>query len=161
MRAPDPVLALPNQRCSLKFGVEWHDIAPDKPMQTSFYASMNGRMRSELANETPFMSLVHARAVIGITTARNHTHPSATQQQRRSHQRRIRHIAYSARFSGSAFQLGPQRNWPRPCSLTPPNKSVFLLTKVSVQPLNDSRHKDPLTEGREYAGSVVRNSEAS
>lgn len=58
------MLALPNQRWNLKFGVERHDIAPAKPIQTDFSGSMNGRMRSELPNETPFMSLAHARAVI-------------------------------------------------------------------------------------------------
>ena len=32
--------------------VEWHYIAPGKPMQNAFVASFNGRMRDELLNET-------------------------------------------------------------------------------------------------------------
>ena len=44
--------------------VEWHYIAPGKPMQNGFVESFNGRMRDELLNETMFPSPVHARAVI-------------------------------------------------------------------------------------------------
>jgi len=45
--------------------VEWHYIAPGKPMQNGFIESFNGRMRDELLNETLFHGLAHARAVIG------------------------------------------------------------------------------------------------
>lgn len=34
--------------------VEWHYIAPGKPMQNGFVESFNGRMRDELLNETMF-----------------------------------------------------------------------------------------------------------
>jgi len=44
--------------------VEWHYIAPGKPMQNGFVDSFNGRMRDELLNETMFRNLVHARVVI-------------------------------------------------------------------------------------------------
>lgn len=44
--------------------VEWHDIAPGKPMQNGFVESFNGRMRDELLNETMFRNLAHARIVI-------------------------------------------------------------------------------------------------
>ena len=44
--------------------VEWHDIAPGKPMQNGFCESFNGRMRDELLNETLFLSLAHARVEI-------------------------------------------------------------------------------------------------
>ena len=43
-----------------EIGVEWHYIAPGKPMQNGFCESFNGRMRDELLNETLFMSLAHA-----------------------------------------------------------------------------------------------------
>ena len=39
-------------------GVEWHYIAPGKPMQNGFIESFNGRLRDELLNETLFSSLV-------------------------------------------------------------------------------------------------------
>lgn len=44
--------------------VEWHYIAPGRPMQNGFCESFNGRMRDELLNETRFHSLDHARCVI-------------------------------------------------------------------------------------------------
>jgi transposase InsO family protein len=47
-----------------KIGVEWHHIAPGKPMQNGYVESFNGRMRDELLNETLFLSLDHVRVVI-------------------------------------------------------------------------------------------------
>lgn len=44
--------------------VEWHYIAPGRPMQNGYVESFNGRMRDELLNETLFLSLDHARVVI-------------------------------------------------------------------------------------------------
>lgn len=44
--------------------IEWHYIAPGKPMQNCFVESFNGRMRDELLNETVFCNLAHARIVI-------------------------------------------------------------------------------------------------
>ena len=37
--------------------IEWHYIAPGKPMQNGFVESFNGRMRDELLNETMFRNL--------------------------------------------------------------------------------------------------------
>ena len=51
-----------------EIGVEWHYIAPGKPMQNGFVESFNGRMRDELLNETLFLSLEHARAEIAAWT---------------------------------------------------------------------------------------------
>lgn len=44
--------------------VEWHDIAPGKPMQNSFVESFNGRLRNECLNEHLFANLRHARDLI-------------------------------------------------------------------------------------------------
>ena len=44
--------------------VEWHYIAPGKPMQNGFVESFNGRMRDELLNEHLFESLRHARNLV-------------------------------------------------------------------------------------------------
>jgi len=44
--------------------IEWHYIAPGKPTQNAFIESFNGRLRDELLNETLFMSLAQARAVL-------------------------------------------------------------------------------------------------
>ena len=40
-----------------EIGVEWHYLAPGKPMQNGYVESFNGRMRDELLNETLFLSL--------------------------------------------------------------------------------------------------------
>jgi putative transposase len=44
--------------------IDWHFIAPGKPMQNGFCESFNGRMRDELLNETLFFGLDHARTKI-------------------------------------------------------------------------------------------------
>ncbi|MBM2716321.1 IS3 family transposase [Mesorhizobium caraganae] len=44
--------------------VEWHYIAPGKPMQNGYIESFNGRMRDELLNESLFFGLDHARCAI-------------------------------------------------------------------------------------------------
>lgn len=45
-------------------GIEWHYIAPGKPMQNGFVESFNGRFRDELLNEALFSSLRDAREQI-------------------------------------------------------------------------------------------------
>jgi putative transposase len=44
--------------------VDWHYIAPGKPIQNAFIESFNGRLRDELLNETLFRSLLHARVAL-------------------------------------------------------------------------------------------------
>ena len=44
--------------------IEWHYIAPGKPMQNGYVESFNGRLRDECLNETLFASLSHARSVL-------------------------------------------------------------------------------------------------
>jgi putative transposase len=44
--------------------VEWHYIAPGKPMQNGYIESFNGRMRDELLNESLFLDLAQARQMI-------------------------------------------------------------------------------------------------
>ena len=51
-------------RWSQERQVEWHYIAPGKPMQNGFVESFNGRLRDECLNETLFTSLAHARFVL-------------------------------------------------------------------------------------------------
>jgi putative transposase len=46
--------------------IEWHYIAPGKPMQNGFCESFNGRMRDELLNESLFFGLDHARHAIAV-----------------------------------------------------------------------------------------------
>ena len=44
--------------------INWHYIAPGKPMQNAFVESFNGSFRDELLNETLFSSLAEAREKI-------------------------------------------------------------------------------------------------
>jgi len=44
--------------------IEWHYIAPGKPMQNGFVESFNGSFRDECLNETLFSTLAEARADI-------------------------------------------------------------------------------------------------
>ena len=45
-------------------GVEWHYIAPGKPVQNAFVESLNGRFRDECLNEHLFRGLPMARRII-------------------------------------------------------------------------------------------------
>jgi putative transposase len=49
--------------------VNWHYIAPGKPVQNAFVESFIGRLRDELLNETLFRSLAHTRAVLEVWRA--------------------------------------------------------------------------------------------
>jgi putative transposase len=44
-----------------KAKVDWHYIAPGKPVQNGFIESFNGRLRDELLNETLFSTLTQAQ----------------------------------------------------------------------------------------------------
>ena len=61
-----------------KTGIEWHYIAPGKPMQNAFVESFNGRLRDECLNEHLFHGLRDARRIIDewridYNAARPHT----------------------------------------------------------------------------------------
>jgi putative transposase len=44
--------------------LDWHYIAPGKPVQNAFVESFNSRLRDECLNEHVFLSLAEARATI-------------------------------------------------------------------------------------------------
>jgi transposase InsO family protein len=59
--------------------VEWHYIAPGKPMQNGYVESFNGRMRDEFLNESLFFGLDHARSAIAEWAADyNHFRPHSS-----------------------------------------------------------------------------------
>lgn len=68
--------------------VEWHYIAPGKPMQSGFVESFNASIRDECPNETLFSSLTHARAAMTawkkVATERDPAVRSATSPQESS-----------------------------------------------------------------------------
>ena len=58
--------------------MDWHYIAPGRPMQNGYIESFNGRMRDELLNESLFIDLDQARLLISAwatdyNTARPHS----------------------------------------------------------------------------------------
>ena len=55
--------------------VEWHSIAPGKPMQNGFVESFSGRMRDESLNETLFRNLAYARDLIAAWVTDYNTEP--------------------------------------------------------------------------------------
>lgn len=60
-------------RWSSEHRIDWHCIAPGKPMQNGFVESFHGRMRDELLNETMFRNLANARVVIAAWASENNT----------------------------------------------------------------------------------------
>ena len=48
--------------------IDWHFIAPGKPMQNGICEAFNGRMRDEFLNETIFYDLDHARSALARWT---------------------------------------------------------------------------------------------
>lgn len=68
--------------------VEWHYIAPGKPMQNGFVESYNGGLRDECRNEHLFANLRHARSLIAAwrDDYNHHLQPSPpTHEPRRAH----------------------------------------------------------------------------
>ena len=53
--------------------IDWHFIAPGKPIQNAFVESFNGRMRDEFLNETLFFDLDDARSKVA-RGLRRHIH---------------------------------------------------------------------------------------
>lgn len=51
-------------RWSQDAGIEWHYIAPGKPMQNAFIESFNGHLRDECLNENLFSGLAEAREIL-------------------------------------------------------------------------------------------------
>ena len=49
--------------------IDWHFIAPGKPIQNAFVESFNGRMRDEFLNETLFFDIDDARTKVAVWVA--------------------------------------------------------------------------------------------
>ena len=59
--------------------VDWHYIAPGKPMQNGFVESFNGSFRDECLNENLFSTLDHARSLITLWKEDyNHNRPHSS-----------------------------------------------------------------------------------
>jgi putative transposase len=78
-------------------GVAWHYIAPGKPQQKAFAESFIGRLRDECLNETLFVSLDQARAVLDAwRTDYNSVRPHSALANRTPEEFRAQHIAVAA-----------------------------------------------------------------
>jgi putative transposase len=51
-------------RWSQEAGIEWHYIAPGKPMQNAFIESFNGRLRDECLNKNLLSNLAEAGDIL-------------------------------------------------------------------------------------------------
>ena len=105
-----------------QIGVEWHYIAPGKPMQNGYVESFNGRMRDELLNETLFMTLAHARVEIAAWVEDyNRERPHSS-------------LGYA---TPAAFAAELDKQWPaslRPTgSATQPIASTALMRKTTAR----------------------------
>lgn len=105
-----------------EIGVEWHYIAPGKPMQNGYVESFNGRMRDELLNETLFLSLDHARAEIAAWVKDyNGERPHSA-------------LGYE---TPAAFAAELQKQWPAPLrptgSAAQPIASTALMRKTTAR----------------------------
>ena len=85
--------------------VEWHYIAPGKPMQNAFIESFNGRLRDELLNETLFTSLAQARVALAMLASRLQRSPTALAA-RMADAVRVRLHLPPATGSGAALRRG-------------------------------------------------------
>ena len=82
--------------------VEWHYIAPGKPMQNGFVESFNGRLRDECLNEHLFRSYRHARDIIEnwrIDYNLNRPHTSLDGRACRNFRRRTAFARFGERLS--------------------------------------------------------------
>ena len=93
--------------------IEWHYIAPGKPMQNGYIESFNGRMRDELLNESLFFGLDHARELIAswvedYNTARPHSSLGYQTPEAFSSALRTARDHHAAQWTGSArWPLAP------------------------------------------------------
>ena len=104
-----------------EIGVEWHYIAPGRPMQNGYVESFNGRMRDELLNETLFLSLAHARVEIAAWVEDyNRERPHSS-------------LGYE---TPAAFAAELDKQWPAPLrptgSATQPIASTALMRNKAV-----------------------------
>ena len=84
--------------------IDWHYIAPGKPMQNGYVESFNGKMRDELLNETLFFSLDHARSIIAAWMEDyNTTRPHSSLAYQTP-------AAYAGTFAATGYHATPLRD---------------------------------------------------
>jgi putative transposase len=86
--------------------IEWHYIAPGKPVQNAFVESFNSRLRDECLNEHIFLSLAEARVTIAV--------------RRDDYNHRRPHSSLGALTSVEFAQLKTEKLIPPPCGKNNP-----------------------------------------
>lgn len=109
-------------------GINWHYIAPGKPMQNGYAESFNGRMRNELLNETLFLSLDHARTAIAAWAEDYNQH--------RPHSA----LGYE---TPAAFAAELNKQWPAP--LRPSGSAPQAIAFTA--PMRNNNRLTPITAG--------------
>jgi putative transposase len=100
--------------------IDWHYIAPGKPMQNGYVESFNGKMRDELLNETLFFSLDHARAVIAAwVDDYNTTRPHSSLCY-------LTPSAYAEKFAATGYHATPLRGSACQPVASPAHKGIQL-----------------------------------
>jgi len=90
-------------------GIDWHYIAPGKPMQNGYIESFNGRMRDEFLNESLFFGLADARlAITAWVSDYNNQRPHSSLEYRTP-------TAFAAQLSAT----GPRAALPNGSALRP------------------------------------------
>lgn len=108
--------------------LNWHCIAPGKPMQNGDAESFNGRMRDELLNETLFLSLDHARTAIAARVEDDNQH--------RPH-------SAPGHETPASFAAELNKQWPAP--LSPPGSAPQAI--ASTAPMRNNHAKTPIPTG--------------
>ena len=96
--------------------IDWHFIAPGKPIQNAFVESFNGRMRDEFLNETLFFDLHDAQTKIAAWVADyNGQRPHSSLQY-------LTPAAYAATFTATGARLrNPDQLRRSPVAPPPPH----------------------------------------
>jgi putative transposase len=107
--------------------VNWHFIAPGKPMQNAFVESFNGRMRDELLNETLFFDLDHARRAIGAWAA------DYNLQRPHSSLGYLTPAAFAANLTATGDRLrNPDQLRPSPVATAVPHGANYPETLIAI-----------------------------
>ncbi len=106
--------------------IDWHYIAPGRPMQNGYVESFNGKMRDELLNETLFFSLDHARSIVAAwMDDYNTTRPHSSLAYQTP-------AAYAAKFAATGRQAPPLRGSARQTVAQPAQPGIQTLETLKA-----------------------------
>lgn len=116
-----------------EIAVKWHYIAPGRPIQNGYVETFTGRMRDELRNERPFLSLDHVRVAIAAGVEdynRERPHSSVDYE------------------TPAAFAAWVDKQWP--ASLRSAGSATQRIASAALMRNNEARLKSRLGETAGY-----------